>query len=556
MSKNLNPIPLSDPNAVEGSDPQLVALLGTTLADAELRFAAVVESLAEGLAIFDCGGVLRYCNSLFEQLTGYTREEMYGKKIYEIFFPAGSAEQDEYFQHMLSRYRARRTGEAEAYQSYIFRKDGQRRWVETKAGPLRDSTGQIIGSIGANTDITEKRVLEEQLRWSQRMEAVGRLAGGVSHDFNNLLTAIYGYSDIILRNLPITDPNYRRVRLIKQSTESACRLTRQLLTLSRRSLVQKEHVALNTLVDDTLEIIHNLLGGQIALVRFAGEKLPPVLADPSELQQVLINLVINARDAMSEGGRITIQTHEERVEEKITSGRGHLPAGHYVVLSVEDTGAGIEPEVMPHLFEPFFTTKKSAGTGLGLSTSYALVKQLQGEIFVESDPGKRTVFQVYLPASSQEAPLRRIDPKPAGSLWGTERILVVEDEDVVRQLLLEVLKQTGYTVLSATDGAEALEIVRQLQGNREERLDLIVSDVVMPNVNGLTLATTVLQLDPDLPLLLMSGCTTELAIRERIEELGVPFISKPFAPQTLLETVRSILDRKYRAGAVGRAVNA
>lgn len=506
--------------------------------DAKSHFYAVTESLAEGLTIFSRDGFLEYCNSRFAELTGYRREELKGKRIYEIFFPDGSPEQESFKAGMEKRLFARRRGISEIYETQIYRKNGERRWVESKAAPLRDIDGRIIGSIGASTDITERKSLEEQLRWSQKMEAVGRLAGGVAHDFNNLLTAIYGYAEMILKKLDESDPLYRKVNIIRRSSEAACAITRQLLTISRKTVVQKTILSLPEVVRDTREVLRGLIGEHIAIEVEDGDSSTTVESDAAQLQQIIINLAINARDAMEQGGTLRMSTQIRELPRGMVTPRSSLKPGRYVVLSVTDTGSGMSREVMSHLFEPFFSTKKGKGSGLGLSTVYAIVKQHKGEVLVESKPGKGSKFEVYLPAAEGAAAERVLVENCQHTLTGTEHVLVAEDEESVRGLVKDILEHQGYTVTLARDGAEAIDIAL----GSDIKIDLLLTDVIMPRMNGIELAKEVLLHRPQLKVLFMSGYTDDSTIPETISRLKSPFIAKPFSPESLAIVVRNTLD--------------
>ena len=463
---------------------------------------------------------------------------MLGKRIFEIFFPEGSVEQTTFKRTMERRYRERLKGLSETYEVHIFRKNGARRWVEAKAAPLRKQDGTIIGSIGALTDITERKDLEEQLRWSQKMEAVGRLAGGVAHDFNNLLTAIAGYAEMMLRKTDTSNPDYKKLNIIKQSSEAAGALTRQLLTISRRNVVQPRLLDVDDMLRENLPIVQGLMGEEVRLITDLAQSLPSIECDPAQLQQVLMNLVVNARDAMFGGGTLTIRTKSVHLQHGILTPRSSLKPGLYVVLSVQDTGHGMTNEVLSHLFEPFFTTKRGKGSGLGLSTIYAIVKQHRGEIMVESRPDEGTRFDIYFPAAAGRAEAVPTGEASLVPAFGSETILVAEDEGAVRELIRDILEEHGYTVLQAVDGFDALEVAKNYQG----KIDVVLTDVVMPQLNGLELARRVLDIRPDARILFMSGYTDDSTIPENIEKMGTPFLPKPFSPVVLTQTLRTLLD--------------
>ncbi|MCB0322606.1 MAG: PAS domain S-box protein [Bdellovibrionales bacterium] len=527
----------------ELADHRVQALEGE-VRDAEAKFRNVIESLMEGIIIADREGTILYTNYRFAQITGYSKQEILGKKIYDVFYPEEARKENpeieshyqEYVNRMLERYEERRRGVTEQYQSHVFRKDGKERWLETKAAPLRDKMGKIIGSIGVNTDVTEQRLLEEQLRWSQKMEAVGRLAGGVAHDFNNLLTVISGYANMLLRGMSTEERQYRRVQAIREAAEAACTLTQQLLTVSRRQVVQPRVLDLNEAVQYTTGIIQGLIGEKIRLSTDLMQGLSPIKIDPGQIQQVIMNLAINARDAMEHGGSLRVQTHNQIVSAGERLLQPNLSPGAYVVLTVSDTGAGMNDAVKAHLFEPFFTTKKG-GTGLGLSTIYGIVKQAGGSIAVSSEVGVGTSFTIYFPRASEEATplwLGRDLEAPVGS----ETILLVEDEEHVRTLVREVLERQGYTVLEAGHGGIALEILAE----HADSIDLLLTDIAMPHVSGIELAEKVLSGRPHQRILLMSGCTYDAAIPDSIIRMQLPFLPKPFSPEVLATKVREVID--------------
>ncbi len=522
-----------------------VELLETTLRNTEARFHTVVESMSEGLGIFTRDGELVYCNTRFAELIGYRREDLYLKKAAHIFFPDGTPEQEAFIEEMSRRYKARMRGVSENYEAQVYHKNGERIWLEISAGPFVGLDGTTVGSIGAITNITERKSLEQQLRWSQKMEAVGRLAGGVAHDFNNLLTSIYGYTEMIQRKLSKSDPNYDKIEIIRKSTESATALTRQLLTISRRDVVQPRVLMLDDEIREHISLVKGLIGQVIELEEDISSSLPPVEFDAAQIQQILMNLAINARDAMPDGGKLKVSVFEKNLPHGLVTTRASLNPGTYVVLAVEDTGNGMDEHVLSHLFEPFFTTKAGKGSGLGLSTTYAIVRHQSGEILVSSEPGKGSRFEVYFPAADRPYVAQEQTQLVTVPAEGTETILVAEDEESVRELVSEVLEEFGYTVLQASDGAEALEIA----ANTTERIDLLLSDVVMPHVNGIELTKRLKKDMPDIKVILMSGYADDSTIPDTIQKLGAPFLPKPFSPISLTQTLRMVLDSPKVANA-------
>jgi two-component system cell cycle sensor histidine kinase/response regulator CckA len=420
---------------------------------------------------------------------------------------------------------------------------GQEKWIRDASLPLRDeSTGAVIGALGILLDITEQKRLEEQLRQAQKMEAIGSLAGGVAHDFNNILTAIRGYSDLLLMGFAPNDPRRADVEEIQGATERAAGLTRQLLAFSRRQVLQPKVLDLNAVIAGAEKLLRRLIGEHIRLVVRSEAALGAIRADAVQVEQVVINLAVNAREAMPGGGTLTIETANVLVDVNAQSGdRAPMPLGSYVELRVADTGVGMDAETKRRLFEPFFTTReKGKGTGLGLATVYGIVKQSGGFIWVESEPARGTTFTLHLPRvdDAAEAPAGALSAQPKAR--GTETVLVVEDEAAVRVVVTRALRAHGYTVLEAEDAARAL----RLASRPELHLDLLLTDVVMPGLSGTALAQRLLEERPDLRVVFMSGYTDEALGHHGVLEPGTHFIQKPFASDDLLRVVRDALDAR------------
>jgi len=424
---------------------------------------------------------------------------------------------------------------------------GQEKWIRDASLPLRDeNTGAVIGALGILLDITEHKRLEEQLRQAQKMEAVGRLAGGVAHDFNNILTAIRGYSDLLLLGFARNDPRRADVEEIQSATERAAGLTRQLLAFSRRQVLQPKVLDLNAVIAGAEKLLRRLIGEHIRLVVRFEPALGAIRADAVQVEQVVINLAVNAREAMPGGGTLTIETANVLADVGAQSGeRAPMPPGRYVELRVVDTGVGMNAETKRRLFEPFFTTREMGkGTGLGLATVYGIVKQSGGFIWVESEPGRGTTFTLQLPRVEGSADSPDGAPSAQQELRGTETILVVEDEAAVRAVVCRALRAHGYTVLEAEDAARAL----QLASPPDLHLDLLLTDVVMPGLSGTALAQRLLEERPDLRVVFMSGYTDEALGRHGVLEPGTRFIQKPFASDDLLRVVRDALDAPGHRG--------
>jgi two-component system cell cycle sensor histidine kinase/response regulator CckA len=408
--------------------------------------------------------------------------------------------------------------------------------------PLRDQSGKVIGVLGTYEDITEQKKLEEQLRQAQKMEAVGRLAGGVAHDFNNLLTAISGYSELLLMRLDASNPMRRNVEEISKAGERAASLTRQLLAFSRRQMIQPEIIDLNHIISEMGKMLHRLIGEDIEMRFIPDSALGQIKADPGQMQQVLLNFAVNSRDAMPHGGKLTIETHKFEVDEQFAKEHGDAKPGPYVMLEVSDSGCGMSAEVQSHLFEPFFTTKEvGKGTGLGLSTVYGIVQQSEGFITVLSEPGIGTTFRVYLPRVNEEIQDLKAASWQRGDYSGSGTVLLVEDEAAVRALEREVLEMYGYTILEASNGQEAIQVFEA----HKDSIQLVIADLVMPKMSGRELAERITSLRPGTRILFVSGYAPEAAARKGILEAEILFLQKPFTPQSLAHKVREVMDRQH-----------
>ncbi|MFQ5743960.1 MAG: ATP-binding protein, partial [Acidobacteriota bacterium] len=400
--------------------------------------------------------------------------------------------------------------------------------------------GGAVTFSGFIRDISERKALEQQLRQAQKMEAVGQLAGGVSHDFNNLLTGITGYTQLALQQLPDDAPVTDDLRKVLEVAGKAARLTRQLLAFSRRQTLEFKVFNLNGLVANTSEMLKRLISVNVEIEFLAAPDVGNVRADPGQIEQVLVNLVVNSRDAMPEGGKLTIETGDVTLDEAYCDQHAGVRPGRYVMLAVTDTGCGMDEETQQKIFEPFFTTKKAEeGTGLGLATVYGIVKQHEGNIWVYSEPGKGTTFKVYLPTVAEMAeelgPKAELEPARRGS----ELILLVEDQEDVRDVARRALEAQGYEVLAAAGPREAEELFAEHLGE----IELLVIDVVMPEMDGPTLCRQLSDKSPSLKVLYMSGYAERAMLRNGVLGPGRPFIPKPFTPAQLLKKVREVLDK-------------
>lgn len=443
----------------------------------------------------------------------------------------------------LNLHRASCQGQAGTLQFRVVGLRGTERWVETRSVPLRDTSGRIEAVLSVSRDITERRRADEELRktqaqlvQAQRMEAIGRLAGGIAHDFNNILTVINGYSEVVLRQLGEVDPLHDPVSEILKAGRRAAALTSQLLAFSRRQVLSPRVVSLNDVVAETERMLRRLIGEHIEFVTALAPDLGPVRVDPTQLVQVIMNLSVNARDAMPDGGKLRIATANVDLDGLDAARPADVPPGTYVMLSVSDTGTGMTPEVLAQAFEPFFTTKAAGqGTGLGLATVYGIVKQSGGYISVSSEPRRGTVFRILFPRvdGPVEAPAADAAPVPQEARGV---LLVVEDDPSLQKLVRHILTSRGYEVLEAGCAEEAERIGRERRGP----IDLLLTDMVLPGEGGCAVARALRQVRPGLRIVYMSGYSEEMAMRQGLEP-DARLLQKPFTPEALLEAVRGAL---------------
>jgi two-component system CheB/CheR fusion protein len=500
-----------------------------------------IQAVSQGILITDpnqTDNPIIFASAGFERMTGHRSDEVVGKNCR---FLQGQDTDQETVRELRSAISAARSCAVEILN---YRKDGKAFWNELTITPVLGPAGQLTHFVGVQTDITERRRLEEQYRQAQKMEAVGRLAGGVAHDFNNLLTIISGYSELLL-DMPHLGSDVREaIADIREAGERAASLTRQLLGFSRQSILQPKVLDLNAVVTENGKLLRRLIGEDILFTMVLDPQLSRVKVDPGQLEHVLMNLAVNARDAMPMGGKLTVETSNVLLGDDSVATPPGGKAGHHVMLAMSDTGCGMTPEVMARIFEPFYTTKEvGMGTGLGLAMVFGFVQQSGGCIQVHSEPGRGTTFKVYLPAVSEQLAVERGSDSQAG-LRGTETILLVEDEEGVRGLALMSLKTQGYQVLSATDGKDALNVLKDHRGP----LDLILTDIVMPNISGPVLVQHLKANFPGVKVLFMSGYTDDAMIRHGLIEADVAFIQKPYTPLGLSRKVRQVLDEKSTDG--------
>jgi len=504
------------------------------LRESEERYRTLVEGVRDIIFALSPEGTIASLNPAFETITGLRREEWVGQPFERLVHPEDLPLALELLGRVVR-------GEVRpASQFRVRTAKGDYRVGEFSATPQLHE-GRLVGILGIGRDVTERVQLEQQLRQAQKMEAVGRLAGGIAHDFNNILTAITGYADLLLEDLGATDPRRQDADEIHKAADRAAGLTRQLLAFSRQQVLQPTVLEVNKLVSDLEKMLRRLLGEDVEL----GTRLAPttgrVKADPGQLEQVIMNLAVNARDAMPNGGKLTLETGNVDLDEAYAADHYPARAGPFVLLAVSDTGIGMSEETQAHMFEPFFTTKeKGKGTGLGLATVYGIIKQSGGFIWVYSEVGHGTTFKLYLPRVEELAE-RASQPAqaPARAARGTETVLVVEDEAPVRSVARQVLERHGYTVLEAPSAEAALDIATRYSGT----IHLLLTDVVMPGLNGRELASRLATMRPDARVIFMSGYTDDAVTRHGVLEPGSAYVQKPFTPDAIARKVRELLDR-------------
>jgi two-component system cell cycle sensor histidine kinase/response regulator CckA len=510
------------------------ALARARLEETQRRLSTAVEQAAEGVVITDTQYAILYVNPAFEQITGYYQAEILGQTIRLLH----SDKQDLAVYERLFQT----TASGQMWQGRLVsrRKDGSLYTEETAISPVRNQAGEVVNYVATMRDVTHEVELEEQFRQAQKMEAVGRLAGGVAHDFNNLLTVIHISARLLEKKLHHQDPLWEHVQRIQDAGQRATNLTKQLLAFSRREIIEPQVLNLNQVLGELDKMLRRLIGEDIELTtRLAGD-LWPVKADPTQVEQVVVNLAVNARDAMPGGGSLTLETANVVLDAAYAARHLGVEAGEYVLLAVSDTGTGMSDEVKARLFEPFFTTKEEGkGTGLGLATVFGIVKQNRGHIWVYSEAGQGTTFKVYLPRAAEgiRAPSDLPAASTAPSVRGFETLLLVEDESEVRDLVRDILAAWGYRILAARDGVEALEVAQSHEGP----IHLLITDVVMPRLSGKALADRLRSSRPELRVLFTSGYTDDTIVHHGVLAEGVHFLSKPFELETLAHKVREVL---------------
>ncbi len=528
------------PLLVEGFITDITERKRAEMALAQLshQYRLILSSAGEGIYGLDLEGNTTFVNPAAARMIGYEVDELIGKPQHTILHhskPDGSP----YPREDCPIYAAFKDGTVHHVETEVFwRKDGTSFPVAYTSTPIRDENGELVGAVVTFRDISEQKLLQEQLHQAARMEAIGQLAGGVAHDFNNLLTVISTYSQLLLLRTSLEEPFHGYVEEIGLAGQRAASLTRQLLAFSRKQFVQPRELDVNALVTNLTKMLERLIGEHIELTTFLAPSLGMVKIDPGQLEQTIVNLVVNARDAMPEGGKITIETANVEKIHTDSLGHGQLHPSHAVRLSVRDSGHGMDAETRSRIFEPFFTTKEPGkGTGMGLSTAYGIVTQNDGTIEVDSTPGQGTTFRITLPRIEETQQTVDRPPIAVPLSSGTETVLVVEDEGILRKVVRDVLVAAGYQVLEAANGKEAQELC----ASHAAPIHLLLTDVVMPGINGQMLAEGMSLLRPGIRVLFMSGYMDDMVFQHGVQEGTTALLQKPFTADSLTHAVRQVL---------------
>jgi PAS domain S-box-containing protein len=502
-----------------------------SLRASEAFLRSVTDLVPSRIAYVDREQRYRFVNGRYEEVLGRRREEFIGKHAKDVLG-------DSLYEMVRPHMQAVLSGREVRYELDVDVGEGGQRHLSIVYVPHFGADGEVLGFFASLDDVTERKRLEERLRQSQKMEAVGVLAGGIAHDFNNLLTVINGYSQLALEQLGPNNPLSKNIEEIAQAGARAASLTQQLLAFSRKQLLQPKVLDLNALVASFEMMLRRLLEERIDLRIDLDPSLARIKADPVQVQQIMMNLVVNARDAMPDGGGLTIETRNVRLDGADSDGPAGVQPGDYVMLAVSDTGRGMDAETQRRIFEPFFTTKAvGRGTGLGLSTTYGIVKQSGGHISVESEPGRGAKIKIYLPAVEEVAEAMQPAGPAEGARAGTETILLAEDEPALRRMVRQALSQRGYTVLEAADGEAALQVSEHHQGV----IHLLLTDVVMPRLGGPELAERLMQRRPEMKVLYISGYASTVIAGQSLPDARADFLQKPFATDDLVQKVGKLL---------------
>lgn len=492
----------------------------------------LVESANAMIVVLDASGEIQVFNKAAEQITGYMRHELFGRNWFEVFVPM-----DKYPQILKAFQKSMQNGMPRIFESPILTQSGEERYIAWRNTDLLEDS-RIVGSILYGVDISDRKQLEEQLLQSQKMEAIGQLAGGVAHDFNNMLSVILGYSELIKSKLPAENPLLKDVLEIEKAAIHSRDITRQLLAFSRKQIISPKTIDLNSLITQTQKTLSRLIGEDIHLRFLPGKNLGEVRFDPSQMDQILVNLAVNARDAMPDGGMLTIETANIYLDEDYCRLHIECRPGRYVLMMMSDDGIGMEKQVLSHIFEPFFTTKEvGKGTGLGLATVYGIVRQNGGYIEVYSELGQGTTFKIYIPRIMEKDEVRE-KSEEASLVSGSGTVLLVEDDDMVRRMTSAMLKKIGYNVVAAQTPMDALSFCEK----EDVCIDILLTDVVMPEMSGKELRDKIKRILPNIKVLFMSGYTADVILHHGVMDDGVYFVQKPFSLNDLARKIRDAVE--------------
>ncbi len=506
----------------------------------EQRFYTTLKSIGDAVITTDVKGRITFLNSVAESLTGWKQKEALGKRV-ETVFRIVNAKTGSSTKNPVSGVLQKGVIFNLSENCILISREGREIPIDDSVAPIKDDKGQMRGVVLVFRDITEKRKLEEHLRQSQKMEAVGTLAGGVAHDFNNIMTIIQVSADLAMVDVKKSDPIFQSLVEIQESAERASDLTRQLLFFSRKQPMKYKSINVNETIGGLLHMVTRLLDGKITINTILESELSPIWADLRSIEQVLINIIINARDAMPDGGQINIKTENKILNSKDCEQMSEGRPGEYISISIGDHGSGMDMKTLQHIFEPFFSTKEPGkGTGLGLSVVYGIIKQHNGWIDVKSKPNRGTEFNIYLPTIHEESSDDAVEKKQLKSLKGSgERILFVDDEDSILEYVDKALTRCGYQIYSATNSKEALHVFKKEKGN----FNLLLSDVVLPDTDGVTLANQLLDYNPNLHVLLSSGYMDCHARYPALQDKEFPFLQKPYTLNDLLQMIRNTIEQ-------------
>jgi len=526
--------------AVHDSESNLIGIFGIStditeikgerdvLEEDKILFEDLFENAGGMIVTTDTQGYITRVNKKVTDLSGYSRKELIGENILKIAHKDATQKYIEIWKENLA-------GKEVQYESRGVTKDGKIISLLATGRPIKRN-GEVVALQYNAQDITEYKTLETKLHRTAHIEAIGRLAGGIAHDFNNLLTVIIGYTEILVQSTDKDDPSYKKLLQIYEAGQKASEMTTQILAFSKKQEANPKVVDVNVEISNMKNILQKLIGEDIKLTVHTPPEIGNIEIDPSHLNQIILNLTVNARDAMPDGGELTICTDSMILDKSKSETCPDLKPGKYITISVKDTGIGMSEDTKKHIFEPFFSTKdKTLGTGLGLATIYGIVKQCNGEILVESEPGRGSRFEILLPHVEEEV-TKKEAPKIESSQTGKGKtVLVAEDEDTVRNLVVEILEQKEYKVLSARNGGDALQLARQYKGP----IDLLITDMIMRRIDGKTLSKRMLSIKPDIKVIYMSGYVGDMISQDEIKD--VEFLPKPFLPDELLSKVENVL---------------